>query len=346
MVEAVQVETPEEVSVSYDDDFDSMWKDSDKGPNLDAVPVPSEDDNSEVGEEPAVAVEDELPPEPGVPAGEEVPAAPEAAPETQTPSPRVAPRDPYSWIESLPEEQREMAERLKHTALSDRGRVSALTRKLDETNTELARARSAQVAPAPEDVSAPNAQQLPESIQKLQEDYPELGKQLVDIFNDREAALKQEISAQIDPIKEARDADARAADQALIEREAAEIFKTEETGTYWKDVVRSEDFTNWLDTQPTFIQNTARTSNDPQDGIDVLRLYENDYQAALAAQEAPSTNDAAETPTTRGDALKAQRQQRQATTVSPGSKPASVDTDEITGDYDSQFNAMWGGGKK
>ena len=319
MVETVETEVEEELS--YEDEFNKMWKDDD-GPILED-PEPKEEVVKE--EEPT----------------EEEPETPEVIEQ-----PKVATRDPYEWIASLPEEQQEMANALKHQALSDRGRVSALTRQNNSYKNELATARSP-VPPVKEDTDVTSNPQPSENLKRLQEDYPELGKQLSDIWAEHDASMKKDFSDQLAPIQEARTADALASEHARLEAEASDIFNTNETGTYWKDVVQSEDFSAWLNMQPAFIQSTARTSDNAQDGIDVLRLYENDYQAAITAQAAPETtsNDANEDATLRGDKLKAERQQRKATTVSPGSKSAGTEADELAGDYEAQFNAMWGGKK-
>lgn len=319
----VEVEVEE---LSYDEAFNKMWEDG-ENPVLDVEEpeIKEEVEEEEVVEEPT----------------------PEPEPEPEVPEPvKVATRDKYDWIKALPPEQQEMANALKHEALSDRGRVSALTRQNNEIKTELVQARST-VTPVQEEASVTSTPQPSENLKRLQEDYPELGKQLTDIWAEREASLEKRFSDQLAPIQEARTADAVASEQARLETEAADIFNTKETGTYWKDVVQSEDFSAWLNMQPAFIQNTARTSDNAQDGIDVLRMYESDYQVATAAQATPETpsNDANEDATLRGDKLKAERQQRKATTVSPGSKPVGTEADELAGDYEAQFNAMWGGKK-
>lgn len=325
MVDAVEVVEEEQ---SYEDGFDEMWADPDKGADLKAVPVVEE-------EVELVADPVETPVE-----------TPEVEAVATVERPAVTARDPYAWIDGLPEEQREMARSLKHQALSDRGRVSALTNKVNEISGKLDRSRLPPVPAATEEVAGTTAHTPNEKLTRLQEDYPELGKQLTDIFAEEAATLKQEVSDQITPIQEARTADAVASEQARMEQEASDIFNTTETGTHWKEVVTSEDFTAWLNMQPQFLQTIARTSENAQDGIDVLRMYEDDYQAAIAHQNAPPTDDTVQSTTSRGDALQAERQQRQATTVSPGSKHSGTDTDGVAGDYESQFNAMWGGKKK
>jgi hypothetical protein len=316
-VQEAPTEVVEEVEVEHADAFDSMWGDKPE------VLEPVEDVTEVVEAEPVIEA-----------TPEEVPPVVENTP--------VAPRDPYAWIEGLPEEQREMASRLKHEALSDRGRVSALTRKVTEITEELATTRSTSTS-ANEEAAVPNAPELSDNFKQLQEDYPELGKQLSSIWSEREASLRQEFSDQIAPIQEAQTADAQASEKAQLDKEASDIFNTEETGIYWEDVVKSEDFSNWLSNQPSFIQNTARTSNAAQDGIDVLRMYETDYQALVNQQ---NSDEASQTATAQGDKVKAKRNQRKATTVSPASKPVGTETDGAAGDYDSMFNAQWGRKKK
>jgi len=309
---------------SYDDEFNTMFSDPDnKGADLTVIKEPEDKEKEPDTEEPVEEKE---------PLDLEKPAST---------------RDPYDWIKGLPEEQREMAERLKHEVLSDRGRVSALTRKLNETTSELvvAKAHSNTVAPANEEADVATAQELPESLKQLQEDYPELGKQLAAIYQEQASTLRKEFSDQIDPIIETQTTDAKALEQAQIEEAASDIFKTEETGVYWKDVVSSDDFSAWLSTQPVFIQDTARTSKDAKDGIDILRMYESDYQAEVTKQQESAEDDTTSKNTEQGDKIKAKRQQRKATTVSPESKHVGTDADELTGDYDSMFNAMFGGSK-
>ena len=321
--------------ISNDELFNAMWSgDHDKGPNLEAAPAeeaePAEVDNVAEGE----PTDD----------GRETPAPVEEegrqSPHSNTP--HVTPRDQYSWIESLPEEQREMAERLRHEALSDRGRVSALTRKVNEITTELATAKSAHSDVASAEVDEATAPEVvaSEKMKQLQEEYPELGKQLSDIWAEQTATLRKDFSDQLTPIQEARTADAAASAQAHIDTAAAEIFDTDNTGLHWQDVVKSEDFTAWLNMQPAFIQTTARTSEDPQAGIDVLRMYESDYQVAIAEQTSNSSNSDSED-TSQGDKVQAERNRRKATTVSPESRPVGSDSDAVSGDHESMFNAMW-----
>lgn len=331
MGDSIQQDVEQPKEVSHAEAFDAMWgeglepnldteskedstSDEDEDTNTTKVEVSSTDDDLDVEKDKELDVKPVIP----------------------------ATRDPYAWIEGLPEEQKEMANRLKHEVLSDRGRVSALTRKNNEIIQELAQARSKTAVTEETDESDAQTK-LPDKLKQLQDDFPELGEQLIAIFNEQASTLKKDFSDQLTPIREELTADALASDKTLLEQEAADIFKTKETGIHWKEVVDGEDFAAWLNMQPEFVQNVARTSSVAQESIDVLRMYETDYQAAIEAQTAAETQDNTdETSTSRGDKLKAERQQRKTNTVSPGSKTAGTDTDEIAGDYEAQFNAMWG----
>jgi hypothetical protein len=320
-------EAPEETTTeledpkSHEDAFDELWGSKKEDLEDDIEEDDEVDDDS--GEEP------ELEKEPR----QDKPK--EAAP---------APDDPYAWIESLPEEQRDMARQLKHEALSDRGRVSALSRKVNDISRELEqKAARSKVESAGEDSDAATAPKPSEALRRLQEEYPELGKELSEVLLEERKTLKEEFSKQLTPLQERQTADALASERNRLDQEAAEIFNTKETGTHWQDVVKSEDFSAWLNMQPRFVQDAAKTSNSAQDGIEILRMYEEDYQAELAKLEKPEKSaSGGEDATKRGDKVKARRQQRQATTVSPASKPAGTDTDGLAGDHEAMFNAMWG----
>jgi len=321
-----------EEEVSSDDLFNAMWGSKSK---TDLTP---EDDDSDDDEDSGDEVKgadtpkdtDEVEAPPAKAAG----TKPASTPEPPT---RQA-RDPHEWIKSLPEEQRELAEALRHEALSDRGRVSALTRKINETATELARIKAHPPTTGSAEEKPAVAPTESEALSQLKSDYPELSKTLEAVMAERETSLKQEFDARLTPIQEGREADAKASAASQLEQKAAEIFDTENTGVYWKDVVHSEDFSAWLDTQPSFIQNTARTTEDPAEGLDVLAMYERAYQAAVGAIPEDDTG----TDTSQGDKIKAQRSKRKVTTTSPDSKPAGSDSKDYSGDYDAMFKAMWG----
>mgnify|MGYP003572200011 FL=1 len=95
--------------------------------------------------------------------------------------------------------------------------------------------------------------------------------------------------------------------------------------------------------QPEFVKHAARTTNSASEGLDILRMYEHDYQEALKATQeaAPEVTTEPEEDTTEADKLKSRRAQRLATTVSPASKPAGSETDTMSGDHETMFNAMW-----
>jgi hypothetical protein len=322
----------EETVESHHDLFEEMFAKED-----DSIPDPVDELLEKEAPEPASEPEPE--PEPvieGKPVEDPEPPKKESPPVTE---------DPYSWIDQLPEEHRDSARALKHEALSDRGRVSALSRKMNEMQTSLDAIASR--APAVPEVTtpAPAAQEPPDSLRQLKEDYPELGAQLDEIFAHERAQAEALVDSRLQPLQEKLDHDAQASEQEVLESKAAKIFNTEETGVHWKDVVQSEDFSAWLDQQPSFIQDTARTTKNASDGLDILQMYENAYQAAInATQETEQSTKQPEEDVdpSPGDDIKKRRAQRKASTVSTPSEPITTDPDRISGDYGKMFDQMWG----
>lgn len=320
----------EVIEEDYDDLFNAAYGTSD----------PKQDEIDELLDQEAGPVkdEDELDDEPD----KKTEGKPVVDPEVRDETP-PAPDDPYAWISHLPEEYRGSADRLKHEALSDRGRVSALSRKINEMQNALDAVTSRATAAKDNANPKPAAQEPPEAYRQLKEDYPELSQQLDEIFAHERAQAEALVDSRLKPIQEKMSKDAQASEVDMLEREAAKIFKTEETGVHWKDVVASEDFAAWVEQQPAFIQKTARETKSASDGIEILRMFENAYQAAVqnTQRPEPEQHKPAEESTSRADKLKADRDRRKASTVSPVSKPAGTDTDALAGDYDSMFNTMW-----
>lgn len=347
MVDQVDPDTgTQEEDVSYEELFNQEWG-SDEGPDLTAG---AEDSNEE---------EEEVEPEAPAEAGAEEDASTddnEAEPTSAAADPEGSSKsdeggDDEDWYGRLPDEFKGPVDKLQHEIRSDRGRLSALQRKYNETQAALEAARASQATQAAKeekdtDAAAPSTS---EAAKQLLEDYPELGAQLQEVLAEERRAMDQNLEKKLQPINEARQAEQASAAQRYVEEEAAKIFNTEETGVHWKDVVGGDDFPAWLNLQPKFIQDAARTSDDPETAVGVLRMYEDDYQAAVAAQESTSKQEPEpseeDNTTTQGDKLAAKRKDRKAKTTSPPSKPVGTDADKVAGDYEAMFNTMWGGKK-
>lgn len=329
--EDLNQEASSEEDLSYEEEFAALWgADESEEPE---TPEPTGDEEDVTDEESEETSSEE---------GQEVPAV-AAAP--STPSPKST-SDPYQWIDSLPEEVREQARQLKHAAASQQGRAAAFQRRAEELQQELDRARTAP-RPAPTadraKASDPAAPELPSKFKQLKEDFPEFAEAVEEIRAlDRQQYQKQ-LEERLTPLNEITARTKKAEFDSAVNEAAAEIFNTIETGVYWKDIVVGEDFRAWLALQPKSIQ-TAAGVPDPTEAVYVLRRYEEDYQNALKQLQSEATPATpASQKSTQADKVKEKRAQRMQKSVAPGSKPAAADPKHGGGgDYDAEFDAMWG----
>lgn len=332
-----QEEVSEEAQdeLDYDKEFEAQW-----GNGTDDAPVSNEPMDEDDHTEEVAGAETSEPDDAG--------STPhEGESQEQITEPAADPDDPYSWIDSLPEEVKEQAAALKHRALSDQGRVAAYNRRLNDLQAEVDRMNSRQTPATAAKANEPEsaAPELPEKFKQLKEDFPEFADAVEEIRQYDREVFRNELDEKLKPLEQVRADTKKTAFKAAVSEAASEIFNTEETGVYWEDVVRDEDFSAWLQEQPQSVQNAAQVP-DPNEAIYVLRQYERDYQEAIAAIEAesqqsqPATNQAPAP--ARADKVKSKRQQRQRTSVTPGSKPIISDPNNEGGDYESEFDRQWG----
>jgi hypothetical protein len=327
----------EELEALYETEFNKAWGDGEEDP-ASQESSEEEDESTEVGADDVATAHDQDFDEGSAyfPMDEEEKQEAEEAQED----------DPYSWINSLPDEVKAKAERLKHSADADSGRVAAYNKKLRELRLEMDRMRSRPdiARPADKDATAsePAVHEMPKEFEQLKEDFPEFASAIDAVRAADRAELEETLAKKFAPLEEDRLRQQQDSFNIAVSEASAEIFDTEETGTDWKDVVQSEDFMAWLDMQPRSVQNAARTP-DPEEAIYVLARYEDDYQAAVAELEyEESGGDSANNTPNRADKLKADRNRRKARSVSPGSKPVIADPNAEGGDYEAEFNARWG----
>lgn len=257
----------------------------------------------------------------------------------------------FAWIDELPEEVRAEAIRLRNEAKAHQGRAATFQNRASNLQYELDRmkSRSAQTAAQSPDkslASASAAQELPKEWKQLQEDFPEFASAVEAIRESDRLAFQQQLQEKIEPLENMSRAQDRQRFTNEVSAAAAEIFDTENTGVFWTDVVASDDFRAWLDMQPPSVQQAAVTP-DTRDAIYVLQRYEKDYQEAVARMYGQSEQgtDAGNSPKdqpSKADEVRAKRQKQKAASVAPGSKPAPSESSNVSGDYEAQFNAMWG----
>lgn len=344
MVEAVEVEVTdantqvavEEEELSYEDMFAEEWG---EGTPAQEEPEPEPED----AEDTADAAEEITDPDDAGSTTHE-----EENQEQDEPAAEPKSDDPYSWIEALPDEVKEQAKALKHSALSDQGRVAAYNRRVRDLQDEIDRMKtrpaSSTAAEAPEPSSA--APELPEKFKQLKEDFPEFADAVEAIRQYDRELWNQELTEKLTPFEQERTVAKRSAFDAAVTKEAEAIFNTEETGVHWQDVVEGEDFRAWLADQPNSVKRAAVTP-DASEAVYVLRQYERDYQAAIADLDSNQNEQIPvqkEEPShSKADAIQTRRKQRKQTGVTPGSKPIQSDPDAQGGDYEAEFNRTWGG---
>lgn len=320
-------EVDQEEVVDYEAEFDAQYAD-DNSPEEPAKPI--EDDSLESDDS-----EDE--------AGEQGSEQDEPAASDDKPD---EVNDEYSWIDSLPDEVKDEAERLKHSAESDRGRISAYNRQLRDLREELDRMKSRPAAPpaaTAATATAPAVHELPEKFKQLKEDFPEFAEAVDSLREYDRIEFEKQLEAKLQPLEQGRVRQQQHDFNSAVDEAAQEIFNTNETGTDWRDIVQGEDFTAWLRMQPRSVQEAA-TKPDASEAINVLTRYESDYQAAIANLEREKTKDVSEknNQSNEADKLKAERAKRKKRSVAPGSKPIISDPNAEGGDYEAEFNARWG----
>lgn len=121
----------------------------------------------------------------------------------------------------------------EHSFNSQRGRVSALQKKIDSK----------------QDVEAPKHEEYDDSIKGLVEDMPDLIKPVVDYFEKKIAAMQGGVNEQLTALQ-ARE------QEAYIH---SQLMAMNDYNPDWRDVIASEPYKEWLNSQPRAIQSMAQS---------------------------------------------------------------------------------------
>ena len=138
---------------------------------------------------------------------------------------------------------------LEHQAVSDSGRVSALTRKLQD--------------PVPLQEGAPE-----ESFDKwntLQEEYPDIADGAAEKIGALEAKVERMVEERLAPLRELEE-------QRYVD---GQIQMVASRYPDWQETVHSEDFDTWMGQQPLKVQD-LRGSMESEDYIYLLKCYNAD----------------------------------------------------------------------
>lgn len=235
----------------------------------DATPAPEADEGNTLWAEAVAAANGEPTPEPE----KRKDAAPEAAPD-----PEATQQDPWANAPEALRLERETLKRerddLEHKWHSDRARLPAMTRKINE----LQAAIDAKSAPAPADIKA--------RIASLKEDFPEMGEAMDDVFS----AFDQRIAA-----SEAAQA---ARETAAIERRTAQI-EAEISAAHedWRPLLkaRGDEFFAWAEDQPKRIREMVERNkdefSDAREVSEAISLFKQHIGTITPPAPTPTQND-------------------------------------------------------
>lgn len=190
--------------------------------------------------------------------------------------------DPW---ENLTAEQKAHFERLAASERSQRGRVSALTRKLNTMPSTGAPAPTEDKAKEPEpkqgEEEQGTAQTLDERLQAVMEDYGDVVGPIAEIL--KEVQSKVDGLSKAATTKDEVDADAE---------ELTEAYKALETAhpDYQQYSAKNQDFTGWLGEQPEKVVELAN-SYDPREVSLVITMFKAERSIAQGTQPAESDEE-------------------------------------------------------
>lgn len=176
---------------------------------------------------------------------------------------------------------------------ADRGRVSALTKKLNEVTAGLKANEQANGANANSANGLPTADDLKgKSFAEVEEDFPELA---AFVRNQVEAAT-QAFQQQLTPLEEMRQQQAQAQQQAELQNQFDALASVHPD---YQQIAQDPSFHQWVASQPSTVQAMAQ-STFADDNIVLLNLYKGSRPApsAPASKPKPKTtlSDHAEIP--------------------------------------------------
>lgn len=197
--------------------------------------------------------------------------------------------------EASSDDLRARLEQLEHSERSQRGRVGALSRQLQERDRIIAELKSRQAAPQPQG-KAGESQEVTDQKQAIadeygaddwkafEEDFPDIAKALNSRFEqmsrmeERINARLEEVNGAIQPIQQ----------QAHEQHLAGQFAALEARHKDWREVVSAPAFQQWLEQQPEWMQKQVESEN-ADDASALLDIYK-----GLHASPGESRNDTRE----------------------------------------------------
>lgn len=256
--------------------------------------------------------------EPAEAGSDEAPAG--AAAETET-SGEAKPFDPW---EGLTPEQKAHFQRLDASDRSQRGRVAALTRKLNTTAAAAPKAPAKQQEQqAPEVEGEVDASDLDKELASVMEDYGDVVGPL--------AKVLKKVQAQVDSLAESKKADASVEQDA---EELADAYRVlGENHPDYREIGQDPKFAEWIAKQSAKVQSFA-TSYDPEEVSLTLTMFK--AERSLAAQQQPAAGEDSGTQGSTATGDKRKRQIEGSRQVPARGQPAAGGTPN---DFGAAFDA-------
>lgn len=147
------------------------------------------------------------------------------------------------------------AETWKHKALSDQGRVSALTRQNEELKAAVKHVSTSD-GDGPTSSETRDALKDPEKWEQYKEQWPDEAEALEEFFAHRSKKIKEEVIGEISPyLQRMREQDAQ--DSATQFRAAI----ADDNHKDWEQTWNSQEFARWFYEQPPGVQSLHQSTN-------------------------------------------------------------------------------------
>lgn len=354
--EAVQAYDPEKEREERDKYFAEFTKK--ESPDADLEPEEPSEQDSEPEPEQEVAEIEETPDEPVDSDEEKAAKALEQAEQTKKGNKNYIDKDLINSIED--KELRQKVWNLANTAQSHYHRVFAKEQEVNQLRNKLAQLEAEREIAKRDATTAVQEKQVDKAVNdkiaRLKRDYPDLAESIEALFQTELEGKTKELRELIDknlaPIQQKVQEETRQSEISVLESAAKDIFQTEITGVTYKEVVASDDFKTWLESQDESIKKLAQ-SDRAAEVVTLLKTFEYDYsreyqkaygktwvQALTEQDNKAATNAPSLDPelAKKADALKQQRETKKkaaVTGIAPSRQSTSSDAQL---DRDSLFN--------
>lgn len=318
---------PADIAPSEDaDDFDAAFNEIASGQSEPPADEAGDDDKLD----PVPDVDDqESPPPADEAAGKEANVAGDEPPASAEPSNDIWANAPPELREAREQELRDLNFRLQ----SQRGRVSALHRKLQQQEQQQP-GQDGGAAPAPAGAGGaqPSGDDANDPLAKLVEDYPDIGAPIAEMIS----GLKDQISQLSQPVTSIAEAQ-------MVTEKAKQYGILADRHPDWQQLSQDERWGGWIATQPRAVQEAFLRNQDVTDGEEAAWVLDQFKSAMRISAPAPSPAPApAPTPSPSPAPSSADQRRRKQLDAGRdgGSGGGATVTNELPDDFDAEFDRI------